>query len=106
MKAYLNRMIDSSFRRNYSGRVLFYPWGRFGRGYVIVDDQQEKTIRRFLRCYYLSFCVMSILSIATIGTFGLLLYTPIAILIWPIKVIKWVRKMGTTQLAYADARPV
>jgi len=39
------------FRTDQHGRKLFFPWGIFGRGYVIASEQDYQRLRRELRVY-------------------------------------------------------
>ena len=46
---YFDGLVASSFRKDSSGRTLYYPFGIFGRGYVIPNDEKEKSIRSSLK---------------------------------------------------------
>ncbi len=41
-----NESVTVTFRRGADGRMLFFPWGPFGRGYVLESDEQYAKLRR------------------------------------------------------------
>lgn len=106
MTTFIRSIVDSSFRRNHGGKLVFYPWGVFGKGYIAEDAALAKRIRRFLTIYYVVFFVVLIISSATIGTLGILIFVPVAIIIWPIKVRLWSKEMKPTLLRRRDAKPL
>ncbi len=58
-------MASISFKENVSGRTVWYPWGIFGKGYILPDKETEIRIRRFLTRYYMTSLPVIIVS----GTF-------------------------------------
>jgi hypothetical protein len=103
---FINRMLNSYFRRTVTGQKVFYPWGVVGSGYFMTDENQENRIRRFLKRFYLTFFVLWIISVATIGHFGILLFIPVGIAIWLVRVFFWARAMTVTQLRYTNTKPL
>ena len=106
MTSYFRILVDSSFRRNHWGKLVFYPWGVFGKGYIVEDAGLAKQIRRFLKIYYVASFAVLVISSATVGPLGILVLAPIAFIIWPIKVHLWSRKMKPTLLRRRDAEPL
>ncbi len=49
---YFDGLAASSFKKDSSGKTLYYPFGIFGRGYVIPNDKKEKSIRSSLKRFY------------------------------------------------------
>jgi hypothetical protein len=44
----------SSFKRDESGRLIFYPWGTLGKGRVAPDNASGEKLRTTVRSYYLT----------------------------------------------------
>jgi hypothetical protein len=38
---YLDGLTDVSFKTDENGNTLFYPWGVFGKGYIVPDDKKN-----------------------------------------------------------------
>ena len=106
MTRIIGSMVDSSFRRDHWGKLVFYPWGVLGKGYIVEDAALAKRIRRFLKIYYITFFGVLILSSATVGPLGILVLVPVGFIIWPIKVHLWSRQMAPTLLRRRDAKPL
>jgi len=51
---YLTRVVDSHFRKNPDGSVVFHPWGLVGRGYVISEPERAARLRTFVRVHFLT----------------------------------------------------
>lgn len=47
----LENQINAIFKTDAEGKTVFFPWGPFGKGYVVPDDTKEQQIRRFLGIY-------------------------------------------------------
>lgn len=45
---------DSGFQRSAAGGLAFYPWGRFGRGYIVPGPAEMATIRAKVKIYLLT----------------------------------------------------
>jgi hypothetical protein len=45
-------LINSQFQADRNGHITFFSWGKYGRGYKIVDLSQEAKIRDFLINWY------------------------------------------------------
>ena len=103
-RRYFRILIDSSFRRNDWGELVFYPWGVFGKGYIVEDTGLAKQVLRFFKIYCAASFAVLIISCATVGTFGALVLAPVVVIIWVIKVHQWSRKMNPTLLKRRDAK--
>jgi len=42
----LSSLADKSFKVDETGKIIFFPWGYFGKGYILVDKAQEEKIRK------------------------------------------------------------
>ena len=49
MMDYFDGMADGKFKTDARGRLLFYPWGILGKGYVLPDEYKKKEIRKFVK---------------------------------------------------------
>ena len=58
---YFGEFIDISFKKDEKGRTIFYPWGIFGRGYILPDDKKD-IIRKKLKRSYQVFLTLVILT--------------------------------------------
>ncbi|HUK99433.1 MAG TPA: hypothetical protein VLX29_01115 [Nitrospirota bacterium] len=56
---YFDGLADVSFKTDEQGKTIFYPWGIFGKGYIIPEDKKDRfrfTIKRYLQmCVPLTF---------------------------------------------------
>ena len=48
------------FKSNSNGQKLFFPWGYWGRGYVLASDHDYERLRRQLRASQLFFTLLAI----------------------------------------------
>lgn len=48
---YFKAMTCSSFKTTADGRMLFFPWGTFGRGYRVASEQRFLRLRRQVEGY-------------------------------------------------------
>ena len=103
-RSYFRILIDSSFRRNDGGKLVFYPYGILGKGYIVEDAGLAKQILRFFKIYCAGSFAVLIIACATVGTFGALVLAPVVVIIWVIKVHQWSRKMNPTLLKRRDAK--
>lgn len=94
MTGYFRRLVNTSFRCTYAGKVLFHPWGCLGRGHFIEEPAQEQRIRRFLTGYYVVLVLVGVASAATLGALGILLLLPFQMVVWPLQVRRWTKMMG------------
>lgn len=43
--------VDLSFKRGEDGRIVFFPWGGAGRGYVVSSDDELRRLRGVVRLF-------------------------------------------------------
>lgn len=49
---YFDGLAASSFKTNEAGQVIFYPWGKMGKGYTLPTKEKEARIRKFVKLNY------------------------------------------------------
>jgi hypothetical protein len=49
---HFDALASSSFKTAAHGRRLFFPWGIWGRGYVIASEQDYQRLRQQIKTYY------------------------------------------------------
>jgi hypothetical protein len=74
---YFDGLTSASFKRDESGRTVFYRWGAFGKGHVLPDDETESRIRTFLRRYYMITLPVIIILGALVGWAYVVVAVPI-----------------------------
>ena len=50
---YFDGLTDASFKTGEDGRMLFYPYGVIGKGYVLTSDEHYQKARRFMKWTYI-----------------------------------------------------
>jgi hypothetical protein len=50
---YFDGLTDAAFKTDAEGRVLFFPWGVLGRGYVLPDQDAHQRLRGQMRTLYI-----------------------------------------------------
>ena len=87
---FFRRLTDSSFKVDSAGRSIFYPWGIFGKGYVLPDKEYEEKIRSFLtKCYAFNLITIMVLG-AFLGLWSVLFWmVPFVVLIVQIQSIRF-----------------
>ena len=102
--AFFSRLADKSFRADQNGKIVFFPWGYFGKGYILVDKAQEEKIRR-------SIIKGNIVGLSLVFLIGVILKLwivafllfPIVIVIWSILVKKYTRGLEISEMEYSNA---
>jgi len=94
---FIKTFIDNNyFISDKDGKTIFYPWGKFGKGYIIQSKQQEEQLHRFFVAFSLiQICLLFLIS-ATVGPGFTIILLPFFILI----LFLWVR-MSTKGLVKA-----
>ena len=64
---YFDGLTDAKFKTDAQGRLLFYPWGILGKGYVLPDESRKQQVRRFVRLSYIVFWPVMIGTMIFIG---------------------------------------
>jgi hypothetical protein len=49
---YFDGLTDGVFKTDREGKLLFYPWGILGKGYVLPNDSKKQQVRKFLSLWY------------------------------------------------------
>lgn len=71
---YFDALSSSSFKKDESGRSIFYPWGVLGKGRVLPDTGTESRVRAFVIKYYvISVLVLLVVGVAAGWVFALVL---------------------------------
>lgn len=50
---YYDRLIDTCFKTDDEGKILFYRFGIFEKGYILPDEAKKQQIRRFVKLNYI-----------------------------------------------------
>lgn len=67
---YFDGMVSSGFQKSDDGKMLFFPHGKFGKGYI-VDEAKSLEIQKFLKRYYIvMFIVIGVMG----GMYGICHY--------------------------------
>jgi hypothetical protein len=67
--AYFDPLISGSFKTASDGRRLFFPWGIYGRGYVIPSEEEYERLRHKLRIFLL-LCASSTILVSNILSYA------------------------------------
>jgi hypothetical protein len=57
---FLDALTANSFKKDASGQTVFYPWGLFGKGYILPDLETENKARTFFIRFH-TVCLISFL---------------------------------------------
>ncbi len=70
---YLSGLISNSFIKNVKGEVIFNPYDKWGKSYILTDKKVEE-ISSFLKFYYLIRHIIFIILLLLIKMYALLLF--------------------------------
>lgn len=100
--SFLSSMADKSFKVDESGRTVFFPWGYFGKGYILVDKAQEEKIRKvIIRSNIVGLSLVFIIGvILKLWLVGLLLL-PIVVVTWSLFTRMYTRGLEISQMEYS-----
>ena len=99
---YIDGLINSGFKKIENGKSLFYPYGKFGYGYI-VDSNTEIGIKQFLKHYYMfSFPIIVIFAILFKSFVFISLFIFIPIYLIRIKQILSISKKSEEKIKYKD----
>ena len=59
---FLDRIAGKSFRQDEQGRVIYYFWGRFGKGRVVPSPEDGAWVRRYLKIAFIAFVVALVIA--------------------------------------------
>jgi peptidoglycan/LPS O-acetylase OafA/YrhL len=77
---FLDAICEGSFVRRTDGRLLFFPWGALGRGYVIPSEERCRRMRRELKILFVvNLCALPILVVPFHERVGLLPFAAAAL---------------------------
>ena len=82
---YFDGLASSSFKRDKSGNICFYPWGVLGKGYSLPDEATEQRIRGFVRRYYMISLPAIIVLGSVVGWLYAFVFLPILIVLYLMK---------------------
>ena len=100
--SYLSSLADKSFKVDENGKIVFFPWGYFGKGYILVDKAQEEKIRKVI-------IVGNIIGLSLLFIIGIvlklwlvaLLLFPFVIVIWTLQTKRFTRGLEISQMEYS-----
>jgi succinate dehydrogenase hydrophobic anchor subunit len=70
---YFDALSSSGFKKDGSGRSVFYPWGALGKGRVLPDTESERRVRTFVvRYYIISMVVLAVIAMTAGWLFALI----------------------------------
>jgi hypothetical protein len=79
---YFDGVTEASFKKNKEGQTLYYPWGIFGKGYLITDAAKESQLRNFTKYNYMLILPLVILNQIIFGPVPNLIIFPIYTIIF------------------------
>jgi hypothetical protein len=93
---YFDAIASSSFKETKSGRMAFYPWGRFGKGYETQTEAQYQALKRFVIRYYVAMVPLGIAAGVFRLWIAIALLLPVSILIYVLAVRTLTRDLPRT----------
>lgn len=101
---YFDALASSSFKEAKSGKLAFYPWGRFGKGYELETEEQHQTLRRSIIRYYMFVLPVSVFAAVGFGVYGLLAI-PVVVLPYLFMVPRMTKGLSRTdeRLTFKDS---
>jgi hypothetical protein len=66
---YLDSLVNQLFKKSESAETLFYPWGMFGKGYVVSSESEQSRIRSILKAYYVVMFLAMVICIYFLNWF-------------------------------------
>ncbi len=100
--SFLSNLADKSFKVDESGRTVFFPWGYFGKGYILVDKAQEEKIRKaIIRSNIVGLSLVFIIGVILKLWIVALLLFPFVIVIWTLLTKRFTRGLEISQMEYS-----
>src|SRR4051794_941054 len=87
--SYFEGLIAGGFKTAADEQRLFYPWGVFGKGYVLPDTRTEQRIRKLLKMYYMIWLPLVIIITILANSYGFyyaLALIPVGLLVYSVGV--------------------
>ena len=94
---YFDGLTDSSFKTDSEGRIIFYPRGILGKGYIIPTERKKNDLRNLLKKYYMVSLPVIIGSGLAVGWLFSLILIPILILCFLLVVKKYTKDLEITE---------
>jgi len=91
--------IGKFFKTDAAGRLIFFPDGRFGKGYVIKTNEQEARARKFLSAQY--YMIIPLFAIGFVIRFFALLLWPVCMILFCILKKKLVSDMEPSTMKFS-----
>lgn len=82
---YFDALTSASFKTGPAGEHIFFPWGSWGRGYVLPSEEAFQRVRGHLRLYYLIMLPAVVAAVIAFDGFKAIIVLPfvmIAYLLW------------------------
>lgn len=93
--SYLDALTSISLKRASDGRILFFPHGALGRGFVIPSEEEHGKLRRVLKRYYVLVFALIIGAAMTGGLVGFIM-APIFIVAYELWARAVTKRLGRT----------
>ncbi len=100
----LDAMLENSFKKLEDGSEAFYPWGIFGKGRIIPNQEEKKKLQNYLRFLYITSFIIMIIMIATRAYIPFILLSAIITIIWQLSLNKQVKnyKISEIKITYSE----
>ena len=66
---YFDALTEGSFRTTQDGRRLFFPWGPWGRGYVVPSEEQYQQLQQKLKAFMIA-AIFPVVGLAIMTWYG------------------------------------
>jgi|EndMetStandDraft_5_1072996.scaffolds.fasta_scaffold652672_1 hypothetical protein len=66
---YFDALTESSFRTTQDGHRLFFPWGPWGRGYVVPSEKQYQRLHQKLKAFMMA-ALIPVIGLAIMTRYG------------------------------------
>lgn len=64
---YFDSLASSLFKKDESGKSIFYPWGVFGKGRVLPDEETENRVRRLVIRFFMIGIILVLIVGGSVG---------------------------------------
>ncbi len=92
---YFDALAGSCFKETKSGKLAFYPWGKFGKGYEIDSEARHHEIKQGIIRYYMAAIAIGAAAGVALQWQGLIVI-PILVFPYLFMLRKWTRGLQTT----------
>jgi len=102
---YFDGLTDASFKMDDKGNTVYYPWGIFGKGYILPEDRKI-SFRQSIKRHITVFLTLAILSAVflkgSLAIFYILPFYMLGYVLWMNKKIKGL-PISPDKLTFADS---